>query len=140
MTGVTTDPRPDAQTLATYRAHADLCKVLTDPKRLMVLDALRAGERSVGELAAVLGITLPNASQHLAVLRSAGLVGGRRTGTTVRYHLAEPGITEACDIIHAIVERRLGARHPAATTAPGTPPAPTTPSGTTRAFEPALQR
>ncbi|OGO54823.1 MAG: hypothetical protein A2V85_16720 [Chloroflexi bacterium RBG_16_72_14] len=95
-----------------YRAHADICKVLTDPKRLMVLDALRGGERSVGELAAALGIMLPNASQHLAVLRSAGLVDGRRVGTSVLYRLAEPGIVEACDIIHAIVERRLEARPP----------------------------
>jgi ArsR family transcriptional regulator len=97
--------RTDA--LERYRAHADICKVLTDPKRLMVIDALRTGERSVGELAAALGVTLPNVSQHLAVLRSAGLVEGRRVGTTVRYRLAEPGIIEACDIIDGIVERRL---------------------------------
>jgi DNA-binding transcriptional ArsR family regulator len=91
----------------TYRLHAELCKVLTDPKRLMLLDTLRGGERSVGELAAAIGVALPNVSQHLAVMRSAGLVDGRRTGTTVYYRLAEPAITDACDIIHAIVARRL---------------------------------
>ena len=94
-------------TLERYRLHAEICKVLTDPKRLMLLDALRGGERSVGELAGAIGVTLPNASQHLAVLRSAGLVDGRRTGTTVNYRLAEPAIATACDIIHAIVTRRL---------------------------------
>ncbi|MGK2851879.1 MAG: ArsR/SmtB family transcription factor [Candidatus Limnocylindrales bacterium] len=94
-------------TLEHYRLHAEICKVLTDPKRLMLLDTLRAGERSVGELAAAIGVTLPNASQHLAVLRAAGLVDGRRTGTTVNYRLAEPAIAMACDIIHAIVARRL---------------------------------
>ncbi len=94
--------------LERYRLHAEICKVLTDPKRLMLLDTLRGGERSVGELAVAIGVTLPNASQHLAVLRSAGLVDGRRTGTTVNYRLAEPAITTACDIIHAIVMRRLG--------------------------------
>jgi DNA-binding transcriptional ArsR family regulator len=92
--------------IATYRLHADVCKVLTDPKRLMLLDTLRSGERSVGKLAAAIGVSLPNASQHLAVLRSAGLVEGRRVGTTVVYHLAEPAIADACDIIHAIVARR----------------------------------
>lgn len=127
---MTTEPRLTDDDLATYRAHADLCKVLTDPKRLIVLDALRSGERSVGELAATLGIALPNASQHLAVLRSAGLVDGRRVGTTVRYRLAEPRIIEACDVIHAIVERRLEARQ--------RPVAPTTVN--TPAPEPALQR
>ena len=90
-----------------YRLQAEICKVLTDPKRLMLLDTLRGGERSVGELAAAIGVALPNASQHLAVLRSAGLVDGRRSGTTVHYRLAEPAIADACDIIHGIVARRL---------------------------------
>jgi ArsR family transcriptional regulator, virulence genes transcriptional regulator len=94
-------------TLEHYRVHAEVCKVLIDPKRLMLLDTLRGGERSVGELAVAIGATLPNASQHLAVLRTAGLVEGRRTGTTVTYRLAEPAIVDACDIIHAIVTRRL---------------------------------
>jgi len=93
-------------TLERYRLHAEVCKVLTDPKRLMLLDTLRGGERSVGELAVAIGVTLPNASQHLAVLRAAGLVDGRRSGTTVTYRLAEPAIAEACDIIDAIVTRR----------------------------------
>ena len=97
-----------------FALHAEICKVLTDPKRLMALDALRGGERSVGELAAHLGTTLQNASQHLAVLRAAGLVAGRRTGTSVRYRLAEPTIVEACDVIHSIVERRLAGRSGAA--------------------------
>jgi len=90
-----------------YRLHAEICRVLTDPKRLVLIDVLRAGERSVGELADVLGCTLANASQHLAVLRSAGLVGSRRSGTTIHYHLAEPRIVEACEVIQEIVERRI---------------------------------
>jgi DNA-binding transcriptional ArsR family regulator len=106
-----------------YRLHAELCKVLTEPKRLMILDALRAGERSVGELADTLGVTLPNASQHLAVMRAAGLVEGRRAGTTISYRLAEPTIVEACDVIHRIVERRTA---PAAGPGIGSPTPPTT--------------
>ena len=90
-----------------YRLHADICKVLTDPKRLMILEALRGGEQSVGALAERLEATLANASQHLTVLRHAGLVEARRSGTTVHYRLSEPRITEACDIIRAIVASRL---------------------------------
>jgi ArsR family transcriptional regulator len=90
-----------------YRRHAAICRVLTDPKRLMLLDVLRGGERSVGDLAEMIGVTLPNASQHLAVLRTAGLVDGRRVGTTVRYQLAEPAIVEACDVIDRIVRQRV---------------------------------
>jgi DNA-binding transcriptional ArsR family regulator len=106
--------------LERYRLHAEVCKVLTDPKRLMLIDALRAGDRSVGELAEALGIALPNASQHLAVLRAAGLVEGRRTGTTVVYRLAEPAIVDACDVIHAIVGRRIGAARPSPRSSAGT--------------------
>lgn len=95
-----------------YRLHAEICRVLTDPKRLMLLDALRAGERSVGDLARTIGATLPNASQHLAVLRSAGLVEARRIGTSVHYDLAEPAILQACDVIDQIVNRRVAARRP----------------------------
>jgi len=90
-----------------FRLHAELCKVFTDPKRLMVLEALRAGECSVGELADVVGMSLPNASQHLSVLRHAGLVATRREGTTVFYSLAEPRIAQACDIVHQIVLDRM---------------------------------
>jgi DNA-binding transcriptional ArsR family regulator len=105
---------PTADALVRFRLQAEICKVLTDPKRLGLLDGLREGERTVGELAAHVGATLPNASQHLGVLRAAGLVVGRRAGTTVRYRLAEPAIVEACDVIHAIVARRLASRSPAA--------------------------
>lgn len=93
-----------------YRLHAEVCKVLIDPKRLMLIDALRAGERSVGELAHEIGVAFPNASQHLAVLRNAGLVESHRAGTTVLYRLAEPEIVEACDVIHRIVGRRMAMR------------------------------
>jgi ArsR family transcriptional regulator len=92
-----------------FRLHAELCKVLTDPKRLLLIDALRNAERSVGELAKQIGMSLPNASQHLSVLRHAGLVAARREGTTVHYRLIEPRIAEACDIVHQIVaDRRAG--------------------------------
>ncbi len=103
-------PPNDEREIERYRLHADLCKVLTDPKRLLMLDALRHGDRSVGELAHAVGVALPNASQHLAVMRSAGLVEGRRAGTTIVYRLAEPTIVDACDIVHRIAERRVALR------------------------------
>jgi ArsR family transcriptional regulator len=118
---VSTDPAtPDR-----FRLHAEICKVLTDPKRLMLLHALRAADRTVGELAAAIGTSLPNASQHLAVLRASGLVDGRREGAVVRYRLAEPAILDACDIVGGIVGRRLAGRDPgqAVASPPVLPPA-----------------
>ena len=113
-------PDLDDDALARYRAHAALCKVLTDPKRLMLLDALCDTERTVGELADAIGVSLPNASQHLAVMRGAGLVEARRVGTSVRYRIAEPAITDACTIVDAIVRRRLGQPpSPRSSTPPG---------------------
>lgn len=91
-----------------YGLHAEICKVLTDPKRLMILDVLRSGECSVGELAERTDIRLANASQHLGVLRRTGLVDVRREGTTVYYRIAEPAILDACEVIHGIVRSRLG--------------------------------
>lgn len=97
---------------ARYRAHAEICKVLTDPKRLMLIDLLRRGARSVGALAGEAGLSLANTSQHLAVLRHAGLVDTRRAGTTVHYRLSEPELVQACDLIERIVERRVGLAEP----------------------------
>lgn len=111
----------DPRRIERYRVHAELCKVLTDPKRLMILDALRHGERSVGELAGAIGVALPNASQHLAVMRNAGLVDSRRVGTTIIYRLAEPTIVDACDIVQRIADHRV-ARRPGDFTTPFTEP------------------
>jgi DNA-binding transcriptional ArsR family regulator len=112
-----------------YRLHAEICKVLTDPKRLMIIDALADGERSVGELAAVLGVALSNASQHLGVLRHAGLVETRREGTTVVYRLGEPDIVEACRIIDRYIARRIARTAELPVPAPVAP----TPIATSRA-------
>jgi len=92
---------------ARYRVHAEICKVLTDPKRLLLIGLLRRGARSVGQLAEEATLTRANTSQHLAVLRHAGLVDTRRVGTTIHYRLSEPELVQACDLIERIVDRRL---------------------------------
>ena len=90
-----------------YERQARLCQTLTDPKRLKLLQALRAGERSVGDLTVAIDASSTNVSQHLAVLRDAGLVATRRQGTSIYYRLAYPAIMEACDIIHGILRTQL---------------------------------
>ena len=67
---------------------------LADPKRLCVLESLAAGELSVSELAGRVACQVPNMSQHLAVLRHAGLVSTRREGSTVFYRLADDRVAE----------------------------------------------
>lgn len=90
-----------------YEAHAELCKVLTDPKRLRILNALREGELSVNELARTIFAEPANTSQHLGVLRRAGVVATRREGTVIYYRLAQPRLVEACRIVHEIVLEQL---------------------------------
>jgi DNA-binding transcriptional ArsR family regulator len=89
-----------------FRAAADICRALTDPKRLALLHQLRDGERTAGALAGDLGCTLANASQHLAVLRHAGLVASRRDGTSIHYRLAVPEILDACDTVTRLARSR----------------------------------
>ena len=79
--------------------YAAVGRALADPKRLCVLESLAAGELSVGDLSLLVGCQIPNMSQHLAVLRSAGLVTTRRDGSTVFYRLADPRVLEAYRLI-----------------------------------------
>jgi DNA-binding transcriptional ArsR family regulator len=82
--------------------YAAVGRALSDPKRLCVLESLAVGELSVGDLSARVNCQVPNMSQHLAVLRSAGLVTTRRTGSTVFYRLADPRVLEAYRLIQTI--------------------------------------
>jgi ArsR family transcriptional regulator len=77
-------------------------RALADPKRLCVLESLAEGELSVGDLSTRVRCQVPNMSQHLAVLRSAGLVSSRREGSTIFYRLADPRVLEAYRLIQDI--------------------------------------
>lgn len=81
---------------------ASIARALADPKRLCVLETLATGERSVSELSRDVGCQVPNMSQHLGVLRSAGLVMARREGTTIYYSLADPRVIEAYRLMQNI--------------------------------------
>ena len=86
-----------------FRLHAEYCKTLASPKRLMILAMLAVREMSVGEMAEVIGVPLANISQHLAVLKSRHIVKVRKQGQTVYYSLTDPRITEACVLIRSVL-------------------------------------
>jgi ArsR family transcriptional regulator len=86
---------------------AEVLKTLASPRRLEILHRLFEGPREVGRLAAELGVSQPNVSQHLSVLRTAGLVDAERDGREVRYRLADPDVMVACQIMRSVLERRL---------------------------------
>lgn len=91
-----------------YQLHASVCKGLADPKRLLILNGLRDGERSVTDLVDELDIPQANVSQHLAVLRDRGLVTGRRDGQWVYYSLTSTKIVEAMDLLREVMSEQLG--------------------------------
>lgn len=90
--------------------HARVCKAIADPKRLMIINELRDGELSVGDLCEALGLSQSNASQHLAVLRERGLVSSTRVGTSVFYALRSPKIVQAVDLLREFLADDLAER------------------------------
>ncbi|HET6819420.1 MAG TPA: metalloregulator ArsR/SmtB family transcription factor [Candidatus Limnocylindria bacterium] len=83
---------------------AALARALADAKRLCVVERLADGERSVSELSRDVGCQVPNMSQHLAVLRSAGIVASRREGNTVFYRLADPDVLEVYRLLQKVAQ------------------------------------
>lgn len=89
------------------RLQAEVLKTLANPRRLEILHALADGPTEVGRIAQRLGASQPNVSQHLALLRGAGLVDAERDGREVRYRLTDPDVMVACGIMRSVLERRL---------------------------------
>jgi DNA-binding transcriptional ArsR family regulator len=81
---------------------AAIARALADAKRLCVLETLAEGEHSVSELSREVGCQVPNMSQHLAVLRSAGIVATRREGSTVYYRLADQQVLEIYRLLQQV--------------------------------------
>ncbi|MFZ1880897.1 MAG: metalloregulator ArsR/SmtB family transcription factor [Gaiellaceae bacterium] len=75
-------------------AYGQVMDALGDPTRRAVFERLQAGPRSVGDVAAGLPVSRPAVSQHLRVLREAGLVAERREGTKRIYELSPSGLAE----------------------------------------------
>ena len=99
--------KQDVIKMEVLKLQAELCKSLSEPKRLHIIQELRKGERSVSELTEILGLKQSNTSQHLAVLRKIGVITPRREGSTVYYKLVNPKIAEACDLVHEVIAEQL---------------------------------
>jgi len=78
---------------------ARLLKALSNERRLMILCQLGEGERAVGELMPLVGLSQSALSQHLAVLRDEGLVAGRREGVSILYHIADPAALKVIAVL-----------------------------------------
>src|SRR5690554_3275320 len=86
---------------------ADLFKALAHPVRVRALELLSESELPVSELLAATGIEASHLSQHLAVLRNAGVVTARREGNAVFYRLEHPALAEMLAAARVVLSDRL---------------------------------
>ncbi len=99
---------------------AEVLKILASPRRLEILHAIADESKEVGRIAADVGLSQPNVSQHLAVMRAAGIVEAERDGREVRYRLVDPDVMFACAVMRRVLERRLRRLGGLATSGEGT--------------------
>jgi DNA-binding transcriptional ArsR family regulator len=85
-------------------------RVLGEPLRLRLLQALALGEHSVSELAGLLATTQPNVSKHLKVMQGAGLVSRRPDKNTAYYSIADDSVFALCDIVCRRLADRFAAQ------------------------------
>jgi DNA-binding transcriptional ArsR family regulator len=82
-------------------------RVLAEPMRIKLLDRLRDGEATVGELQEALGASQQNISKHLGVLLNAGMVARSKRGTSSVYSIADRGVFELCDQVCGGIRRQV---------------------------------
>ncbi|MEW5746097.1 MAG: metalloregulator ArsR/SmtB family transcription factor [Nitrospirota bacterium] len=93
-----------------YELQAEVCKILSSPKRLEIINALKGGEKSVTELVDILDTPKANVSQHLAVMRLKGILKTRRDGVNIFYSIAHPKVIEACMLMREVLTELLTER------------------------------
>jgi len=91
-----------------YMQFAEMAKALGHAHRLEILELLAQGERSVESLAERAGLMIGNASQHLRLMRQAGLLVSRRDGKRILYRLSDPAVLDLTAALHRLAERNLG--------------------------------
>ena len=82
-------------------------RVIGESMRIRLLDQLRDGERSVGDLVEALGATQQNVSKHLGVLSKAGIVGRRKDGNRVIYAIADDSVFALCETVCGGLARQI---------------------------------
>jgi len=90
-----------------FELQSEVCKTLASPKRLEIINALKDGEKTVGELVDILGVPKANVSQHLAVMRHKGILNSRRDGVNIHYRIANPKVVQACGLMREVLTEQM---------------------------------
>jgi ArsR family transcriptional regulator len=95
---------------ALYEMQAEICKTLTNPKRIEILNTLKTEEKTVTELVEALGASKANVSQHLAVMRHKGILSTRREGVNIYYRVSNPKVIDACTLMKEVLFEQHSAK------------------------------
>ncbi len=89
-----------------FDLQAELCQSLSNAVRLRIIHALKESPKSVNEISFDVGLSQPNVSRHLAVLRSSGLLAAHRRAQEVYYEITNPKVVEVCEMMRSILAER----------------------------------
>lgn len=90
------------------RIRARVISSLAHPSRLLIVEALEHGEKTVTELTEIVGSDISTVSRHLGVLRNAGIIGSRREANRVLHRLLTPCLTEFLQCVEKVVSETCG--------------------------------
>ncbi len=85
-------------------------RLLSEPTRLRIVQALQGGERTVGELTAMVLSTQPNVSKHLKILLDGGILSRRPVGAVAYYSIVDPVVFRLCEAVCDSLRERAGAQ------------------------------
>ncbi len=98
------------QSKTLFEMQSEVCKTLASAKRLEIINALKEGEKTVGELVEILGVPKANVSQHLAVMRLKGILRSRREGVNIYYRIANSKVVQACTLMREVLTEQMRER------------------------------
>lgn len=93
-----------------FDLQAELCQTMSHATRIRIVHTLRDGPHCVGDLAKILELPSAKISQHLAILKTTGIVAAQRQGTEVYYQLTNPKIERICDLMREVLSEQAAQR------------------------------
>lgn len=87
--------------------HADICRTLSSPLRLKIINYLQDKEITAGKIVKNVGASKANISQHLALLKRLGVVSSRKEGKNVYYKISDLRIIKACNLMREVLISQL---------------------------------
>jgi len=101
------DKDSDALQAEVFERQARICKAFANSTRLRMLDLLGKRDWAASDLQKQLGVSKANLSQHVAILKGAGVVSARRDGKAVYFSLTMPEVKSACQLIRDVLRAQI---------------------------------